>query len=104
MVFSRSRFAPVALSLVELVVRIKHFKQTSRQTQPIKNGGENKTLQKDRRNPLKIGGERIKRYKQTDATHQKLVVRTKRYKQTDTTLKGSQLLSKKVTTPKEGSN
>ena len=36
-VFSTSHFAPVAISSVEFVVRMKRCKQTNRQTHPIKN-------------------------------------------------------------------
>ena len=42
-VFSMSRFAPLGLSLVELVVRIKLYKQTNRQTLS-KIGSEDKTF------------------------------------------------------------
>ena len=82
--FSTSRFAPAAFNSVELVVRIKRFKQTDA------------TLRK-----LVV---RIKCDKETGTPYKKLLVRIKRYKQTHATLRGSQLWFKNVTSPTGGSN
>ena len=69
--FSTSRFAPAALSSVELVVGIKRYKQTDAPYQKLV--------------------VRIRHYKQTNRQmkpFKKLVVRIKCYKETGATLRG----------------